>query len=320
MFSPEGYHSFNDMTDTLRDWANRIFAAYLFEQRGCVSPTNAFQNGESSDLLVFKATRELLKQDGLDLVDASEKDREKIYERGHDDDFALSLIFHCLLSKLLMDFDTLLTSSSGNVIRPDDYIFLHLDRLDWVYPRWPIRDTPELGRIYELFDKGGFNGHSLAERYCFLDYYTGTIKMKNNSISGFKTCSHFGEDAISQRYIEAQVEPFVSHAVVWKAAEFSAFDFAQYFESKGIIEERWRVPELVDSIENADTLARKSGAKPLRKLGAKPTGAKTEFFRRYPEGKPVTLSAEAIAAELTEAGYPISGRQVLNYAKEIEED
>ncbi len=53
------------------------------------------------------------------------------------------------------------------------------------------------------------------------------------------------------------------------------------------------------------------------KRGSKPTGAKQEFFRRYPDGKPEGLSSEAIAAELTEAGFTICGRSVQNYAKEI---
>ena len=52
------------------------------------------------------------------------------------------------------------------------------------------------------------------------------------------------------------------------------------------------------------------------KKGRKPTGAKEEYFRRYPNGKPKGVTFDAIAAELTESGFPISDRMIAMYESE----
>jgi hypothetical protein len=50
-----------------------------------------------------------------------------------------------------------------------------------------------------------------------------------------------------------------------------------------------------------------------KKRGAKPSEAKSEYYRLYPSGRPEGVSCDAIAAELTERGFPVVGRTVLNY-------
>ena len=192
-------------------------------------------------------------------------------------------------------------------MRPDDYVFIHQDRLDWVYPAWPLRETTELHNIFELADERGFSCYDLSARYYFLDHSLGILRLKNNSISGFKFSSHFGDDAHSDSYFQHQVKPFLGWAPVWNEEDLPD-NFAQFLENLGVLREEWNVPAL--------TLEKTGQDETYRARGAKPTGAKAEFRRRYPNGKPDGLSADAVAAEITETGCPISGRQVLNYARE----
>lgn len=53
-----------------------------------------------------------------------------------------------------------------------------------------------------------------------------------------------------------------------------------------------------------------------RKRGPKATGARAEFNRRYPSGIPPELSQEAVAMEISEAGFQISPRSISNYNKD----
>ncbi len=307
MFSPEEYVNFYQMTEFVRDWAYKSYLARLIEQEK-KDPVRVFQSDEDGDRMLSRFRLDKLKEMNPNYL----HEKDDPYWTSHlktrkEDDFFVTIYFHCTLTKVLKNFDTLLASPDGKVMRPDEYVFLHMDRLDWVYPSWPIRECTELRTIIGLFDEGKFNGYDLSQRYCFLDFSLGTIGKKNNSISGFRRSSHFGDDDLSDRYVKTHVEPFVSWAVVWNEDHFPE-NYPQFFEDIGVVREQWKIPEAIE------TMDREGRSKP--KKGAKPTGAKQEFFRRYPDGKPEELSAEAIAAELTEAGYPISGRQVLNYAKE----
>jgi len=66
--------------------------------------------------------------------------------------------------------------------------------------------------------------------------------------------------------------------------------------------------------ENVRSFSEANEKKP-KKRGPKATGAKSEFYHRYPDGVPDGLSHEAIAAEISEAGFTISARSIGNYEK-----
>ncbi|MGC1506424.1 MAG: hypothetical protein WA782_20085 [Sulfitobacter sp.] len=311
MFAPEGYINFSTMVQFLSDWAHRIYLAHLIEDEGG-DPKRVFseKNLDKDAYSMLSQLRHVrLKQTAPDLTPSKDdKDWSRHLRMIRDDAFYVGIIYYCLLSKALLSLETLIASSDGKVMQPDEAIFLHMDRLDWVYPSWPLRETTEFATIIEYYDAGKFNIHSLSERFCFLDVSLGIIGLKNNSLVGFQRCSHHYDDRHSKRYVKAHVEPFIACSVVWSEEDFPD-DFAAFLENIGALPERWDAPQASGSSS--------AGRRPNVKRGAKPTGAKEEFFRLYPDGKPDELSADAIAAELTEAGFPISGRQILNYAKEI---
>ncbi|SLN17250.1 hypothetical protein ROA7450_00539 [Roseovarius albus] len=307
MFSPEGYVGFSRMTEFISDWAHKIYLAYLVEELGN-EPERVFRETKNAESMLASYRLKQLRSSNPNFTATSEdKHWRKYLATANEDALNVAVIFHCIFSKLLMRFDTLLVSSEGNIMRPDDYIFLHLDRLDWVDPCWPIRNTSALSKIFEYFDKGRFGRNSLADRYCFIDFELGTICLKNNSLSGFKECSHFFDDSPFDRYYKIHVEPFLERAIVWREDDLPQ-NFPEFFETISAIEARWGLPAIFARMEE--------NRGHQLKRGVKPTGARSEFLRRYPDGKPEHLSAEAVAAELTEAGFPISGRQVQNYDRE----
>jgi len=308
MFAPEGYYSFSVMTNFVGDWTHRAYLAYLLEEDGRATTAAFDQNSDGQSLLAGYRHQKL--RDVAPDVVYSPKDEHwaEHLKRSREDDFCITLLFHCVFSKLMMNLDTLVTSPQGIVVQADDYLFLHKDRLDWVYPKWPIRSSTELTQYFSLFDEKRFGGGAIMERYCFVDYGLGAISLKNNSEASFYNSSHFGDDAFASKYIRTHVDPFVGWAVVWNEASMPD-DFTEVFEAMGLIEEHWKAPHFFTSSSEAKIR--------VARRGAKPANAKREFFRLYPNGKPNDLSAVAIAAQLTELGYPISGRSVQNYAKEI---
>ncbi|WP_170789588.1 hypothetical protein [Ruegeria lacuscaerulensis] len=296
------------MTDYIRDWSYGIYLAYLVEEKGG-DPLEVIMSETDKNLLLIQHRGDELRE--IDPNFRPSKNEAAWMEharKNNEDNFFVTILFHCIFAKLLMKTNTLLVSSSGETIQPDDYVFVHEDRLDWVYPRWPLRSNTELKTFIEYFDNGTFDGGDLAERYCFLDFPMGVLAMKNNSRAGFNRSSHFSDDAFCERYVAAHVSPFISRAVVWNDAGLPD-SFAEFLENIGAIEERWGLSALLSKTGQSTG--------PKQRRGTKPTGARLEFLRRYPNGKPEGLSGDAIAAELTEAGFPISGRMVNKYAEEL---
>ena len=81
---------------------------------------------------------------------------------------------------------------------------------------------------------------------------------------------------------------------------FGEYDDYELIKSFGLANKQWTPPDTLDP-------------KPIKRRGPKASPAKAEFERLYPNGLPENLSAEAVAAELTEKGFPITGRSIQNY-------
>jgi hypothetical protein len=307
MFSPYGYVSFESVSQLIQDWATRIYSAHHLNEMSLDHQTAFSETVSCEQVLSAVRWQRLTKELGDKPDFRSQAYRSLTSQMSMKDRFEISVIYHCIFSKVLVMLDTLVCSVDGQVMRPDKYVFLHLDRLDWVYPVWPLQRTNELIGIFELHEQRGFDGVDLAARYCFVDHALGMLRLKNNSASGFARCSHFGDDRHAEQFLKFQVEPFLDRSIVWSTESFPG-NFATVLEEIGALDEDWNLSQI-------STLGQVSGS-PGATRGSKPTGAKNEYFRRYPEGKPDGLSYEAIASELTEAGFPISGRQVLNYEKQ----
>jgi hypothetical protein len=303
MFSPEGFIGFDSLRSHLEMWANQTHYAYLLESIG-LDPSLAFSSDQGS----YDATHFRMVQfkKNTPMADVSrETDRWREFSAiCAEDQFHYAVIYHCMFAKCLMKLDTLLTSPHGNVMRPDDYLFIHMDRLDWIFPNWPVNETTELRHIFELYGNSKFAGHTFGDRYCFLDLSLGVLKLKNNSISGFKTCSHFGSEEFANLYVETHVKPFLGWAPVWDE-EHLPNDMSQFLEDLGVLEERWNVPSLFVNSETKPTQ--------VKKRGPKPGPAKALFDLEYPYGIPEERSAEYVAAEFAAKGVTISPRQIANY-------
>ncbi|AML52589.1 hypothetical protein [Falsihalocynthiibacter arcticus] len=307
MFSPEEYIGYDSLRTHFEQWAGQVHLAYLLESVGA-DPSEAFRgDGRKKDVMHFRMEQLSLDRPMAELPRKSEMWRELSVIRMKDE-FEQAIIFHCMFAKCIMQLDTLLSSSHGKVMRPDEYQFLHMDRLDWIYPNWPLNETSGLEFIFKLYEENKFSGLHLSERYCFLDTSLGVLKLKNNSISSFRTSSHFGSDEFSDSYIETHVRPFLGWAPIWDEKHLPQ-NMAQFLEDLGVLEQRWGVSSLFEDPESKPT--------PKKRRGPKPGPAKALFCKKYPDGLPEELSAEYVSADFKSEGVTISPRQIANYDREI---
>lgn len=308
MFAPENYVRWIDLVPELHEWANRILLAHELEEGG-KDPSIAFNAAT-----IPEAVRIAEANDKFKLLDPSDDPISWDAQRRSDFskvisevEFTSSLIAFKYVSEILLQFDTLVCSPEGQTMRAPDLMLLHSDRLDWCYLDVPIRNIHEFQYYFELFDEGRLNADDIADRFCFIDPFMGTITLKNNSLTNMAKASHINLNSNDvERFYQQGVKPYLGNSIVWSAKKFPD-EVVDLLDAMRFFETHWKVKELFDP-KSARKLA-------TQKRGAKPTGAKDEYFRLYPKGKPSDVSFEAIAAELAEAGFPISARQVQNYER-----
>ncbi len=309
MFAPEGYIRWTDLMSDLYDWSHRILLATELEQTG-KDPSRAFGLGLFAPDVRQKIAFEKLgiPQD----ADAARaywmEHRKALSAVTNEISFTADILICMHISDILLQFDTLLCSSTGIVMRAPDHLLLHADRLDYCHLYKPLREQNQFATYFELFDKGSFGGSDIAARFCFIDGADGMIRLKNNSATLHSLASNYHWEVSSyEAHHRHAVMPYLNYSLVWNPESFPD-EIPDLLGELGRFEPHWDVSGMQDQQEA------KGATKAKR--GAKPTGAREEYYSRYPNGKPNDISFDAISAELAEAGKPISARQIQNYERE----
>jgi len=144
MFCPEGYISWGDMREMTSGWSEKIWLAKTLENKG-KDPSSAFEDSVNPSLYLFDPAH-------------SGDDRLLAYK---ENVFICGLLEACIISKVMLQFNTRLCSSEGVLMRATDAILLHEDRLDWCYWSWPLRNTTE----FDIFLSSSTKGNSRRRTY-----------------------------------------------------------------------------------------------------------------------------------------------------------
>lgn len=285
VFCPPDHLNWNEMREFAQNWARRAYLADALELLG-EDPQNALRTDFNLESTVQDLDKHRNARTRLNL-----KDRH----------FEVELITFWIMNKLDEDYGAALCTSSGSLLRSNHPIFFHPDQFFFFYLRFPLREMAELTRIYEEYDARRMFSQDLWARYCCIDAETGEIKQKNHTLKHFDNYFGDGASGSGKETFDRYVKPFLGFYIVWDPEIFPDNHF-DIFESIGLTNKFWSKPD--DKV---------SGELVPRKRGPKPSPAKQEFEKRYPDGLPDGLSAEAVAAELSEAGFPITGRSIQNY-------
>lgn len=316
MFAPEGYIRWVDLFEEIKSWSYRIILAEQLQNESQDTGVAFDEKVYPMGSLIRRIHQSFMAETPeLFLSGVKINERKEFAKANEELHFESDLISNIIMANVLLEFDTLVCSPMGDILRAPELMLLHSDRLDWCHWCWPVRETPEFLSYFEQFDKGNFSGQELANRYCFIDSFSGVIELKNNSIINFGAASHFGRPTskadkskhLITKFVSQAIEPFIGWAVVWNSANLPKSTM-ELLQGIGMLDESWSIPMQADG-KSFPEIGK-------RKRGPKPTGARNEFYRRYPGGKPSELSADAIAAELTEAGFSITGRMISYYESE----
>ncbi len=286
MFCPPGYIDWKTMRSITRNLAERVYLADALEtldedpQMALDESVNAA--GEILSLKDHKWARKRLSLS--------------------NSNFEIELISFWIMNQLDENYGAVLCSRLGKLLKANHPILFHPDEFYFFSLDFPLRKMPELFRIFEEYDAKRMSGRDFWNRYCCIDGDTGAIRQKNQTkrlyADNFDQPPGFGpREGIFGQY----VKPFIGCYVVFDSGVYPD-SYYDNLEVLNLLNKHWVKPEL-DIVQLPIA----------RKRGSKPAPAKGEFFARYPNGLPEGLSAEAVAAELTEAGYPITGRSIQNY-------
>lgn len=286
MFCPPGYANWIETRQDVKNMAQRIYLADALELLG-EDPQLALDDGINPARKLLALHDHKLARTKLNLKDTN---------------FEVELISFWIMNRLDEDYSAALCSNAGNLLRANHPIFFHPDQFFYFYLRFPLREMTELTTIFDEYDAKKMSGRDLWDRYTCIDGDTGLIKLKNQTKRQFVQNFGGNPDYNSDGGVfDDFVKPYLGWYVVFNTDLYPESTFG-FFESINLLNKSWTDPEFD---QGGDTVP--------KKRGPKPAPAKQEFARLYPNGLPDELSADAVAAELTEAGFPITGRSVQNY-------
>lgn len=289
MYCPPEYLNWSEMRQKAREWASRVYLADALEVLE-EDPQRALNESVNVNLAILALKEHRHAQTRLNLRCTQ---------------FEIELITFWIMNRLDDDYSAAICSPSGNLLRSNHPIQFHPDQFFYFYLSFPLRDMPEISTKYSEFDAKRMTTNDLWDRFSCLDGATGLVTEKIQTRRQF--AQYFGgyPDSVSDGgTFDNYVKPFLGWYVVFNP-EYYFDNLFDNLKSLGLQNKHWVEPEI-------EHVARKNN----KKRGPKPAPAKREFEQRYPDGIPEELSADAVAAELTEAGFPITGRSILNYDNE----
>lgn len=234
MYCPVGYVSWSEMCEMTEDWALRIMLARKYDQEG-IDPSLAFDSET-------QAERQFVTDEVKRRSSEAEHDIDLYWER----QVHINILSAWILTKVIQEFETLVCSPHGSLMRAPPQLRSHLDELQWCYPwviegektGWSLRNTSEFSRYFEIFDQKKKSFPNIADRLCFIDATSGTVTVKNNSLNYLINWG--GEDRIgAQNLIDKVIRPYVGWSMVWDPDEFPE-TLWEVLQMLGVDQPNWR--------------------------------------------------------------------------------
>lgn len=222
MFTPEGYWSWSETVEAASEWTLQIVSASL-------APEITI---ERVDQAPHECRQVLLEK----LVSSKKVENQK------EARFAMDLMELWLLANFMDTFEAVLCSPEGRTLRCPPLIKAHGDAFDWWL--WPLsRDKMENGEANGYFQAhrlGRFHIGDAQARFCAIDFETGSIRLKPNTLSLLNTASYgyFETQDDARRFIDEQIRPIVGWSICWNADEIPETR-KELFDSLGFSDFNW---------------------------------------------------------------------------------
>ena len=86
-----------------------------------------------------------------------------------------------LLARFLDEYPPILASLSGSKVTPHWTLLSHRDQLEYCSYKWPLTADSQFRSLFEFQKSKKFNVHTLADRFAFIDFDSGSVRVKNGS-------------------------------------------------------------------------------------------------------------------------------------------
>lgn len=231
MFTPEGYWTWLDMKEKVETWTREIVVA-------SIEPELSIELAKMKSYQVSETIREKLVAKGF-------------VENSIEANFAMHLLELWVLANIMDTFDAVLCSPAGVRLQCPPIIKAHGDAFDWWL--WPLSgskiDQGEAHFYFQNFRDGKFSIQDAYARFCVIDYETGHIKLKPNSIQLLDSCSYGIGDALTEvrKFLEHQVRPLIGWSICWNPESLPETE-QELYESLGFSNLDWEKFNLRDKV------------------------------------------------------------------------
>jgi len=216
MFTPEGYWSWHDAVHSASEWTLEIVAASL-------APELTYEQLEAAPHRCKEAIYKKF---------VSTNRVENLSEAR----FAFDLLELWILANFMDSYEAVLCSPTGTTLRCPPLLSAHGDAFDWW--TWPLsKEKMSDGEAYGYFNAfraGLFHIGHAQERFCAIDFNTGYVRLKANTVNLLSSASygHSETRAETLRFIDEQIRPIVGWSICWNPAEMPKTR-EELFESLG---------------------------------------------------------------------------------------
>lgn len=199
MFTPEGYWSFTEVREVVPQWTSDLIIGSQIPRLSdhIVDYDNPKTNTSIQTHLVLDGFAENL----------------------DEAQFAIEICELWVLANFMDIFDVVLCSPTGLTLRCPPTLCAHGDAFDWW--QWPLSysklgEGETSGYLY-AHRNGGFKIADAYGRFCAIDYVSGTIRLKPNTVQLLNGCSygHGPNKESILNFIDEQIRPFVGWSVCW---------------------------------------------------------------------------------------------------------
>lgn len=222
MIAPEGYWTWTETVEAASSWTLDVHAA-------STAPEVTVQLLEAEP---NKCRAIFCKK----LIDS------KKVENQAEASFAIDLLELWLLANFMDTFDAVLCSPDGRTLQCPPIIKAHGDAFDWW--SWPLSSEKiqngEAHGYFDNFRNGKFNIWHARSRFCALNYHTGIIELKPNTVGLLSSASYTHGDNSAEllQFIDAHIRPLVGWSICWNPEDIPETT-QELYESLGFGSLNW---------------------------------------------------------------------------------
>jgi hypothetical protein len=160
MWSPVGYVSWRDATAGLADIVARILHRAIILKHPNLDGDTDYISRWSAEVVLVRSGLSKTKEEAS---------------------LTLGISTAWIVTNFLYHFPPVAVNLTGDKVDLASFFFEHIDQLDLCRFAWPLDKASEYRSFYDHHRENGFSAGDLFERFAFLNFETGSLKVRNGT-------------------------------------------------------------------------------------------------------------------------------------------